>query len=80
MQKFSLNINSIRALRYSIIFIYENTQSLYIDFWDVDAKKLDPQNKPYFIINRLLDKGNIEAVKWVRKIIQKVKSRKHSHT
>lgn len=36
-------------------------------FWDVDVNKLDLEKKPYFVINRLLDKGNAEAVKWVRK-------------
>lgn len=41
-------------------------KSLHRFFWDVDVKKLDPQNKPYFIISRLLDKGNIEAAQWVR--------------
>lgn len=41
-------------------------KSLHRFFWDVDVKKLDPRNKPYFVINRLLDKGNVEAVKWVR--------------
>ena len=44
-------------------------------FWDVDVKKLDPSEKPYFVIQRLLDKGDVEAVRWVRgnfsdKIIQ----------
>lgn len=33
-------------------------------FWDVDVKKLDPKKKPYFVINRLLDKGDIRAVRW----------------
>ncbi len=42
-------------------------KSLHRFFWDVDVKKLDPEKKPYFVINRLLDKGNVEAVKWVRK-------------
>jgi hypothetical protein len=42
-------------------------KSLHKYFWDVDVEKLDPNNKPYFVINRLLDKGNVEAVKWVRK-------------
>ena len=41
-------------------------KSLHKYFWDVDIKKLDPDKKPYFVINRLLDKGNVEAVKWVR--------------
>lgn len=36
-------------------------------FWDVDVKKLNPQEKPYFVINRLLDKGNLEAAQWVKK-------------
>ena len=42
-------------------------KSLHKYFWDVNIKKLDPQKKPYFVINRLLDKGNLEAVRWVRK-------------
>ena len=40
--------------------------SLHRFFWDINIKKLDPKNKPHFVINRLLDKGNVEAVKWVR--------------
>ncbi len=35
-------------------------------FWDVNVKKLNPQEKPYFVISRLLDKGSVEAVRWVR--------------
>lgn len=42
-------------------------KSLYYYFWDVDVKKLDPEKYPYFVIARLLDKGNIKAVRWVRK-------------
>lgn len=41
-------------------------KSLSQYFWDVDIDKLDPQKKPYFIISRLLDRGNLEAVRWVR--------------
>ena len=41
-------------------------KSLHKYFWDVDVKKLDPQNKPYFVINRLLDKGDLKAARWVR--------------
>ena len=41
--------------------------SLHFFFWDCDAKKLNPGKKPYFVINRLLDKGNLEAVRWVRR-------------
>ncbi|OGG15859.1 hypothetical protein A3D78_02845 [Candidatus Gottesmanbacteria bacterium RIFCSPHIGHO2_02_FULL_39_14] len=41
--------------------------SLYFFFWDVEAKKLDPSKHPHYVINRLLDKGNLEAVRWVRR-------------
>ena len=39
----------------------------YFFFWDIDPNKLDPSKKPYYVINRLLDKGNLEAVRWVRR-------------
>jgi len=42
-------------------------KSLHKFFWDVDVEKLDPKEKKYFVISRLLDKGDVEAVKWVRK-------------
>lgn len=42
-------------------------ESLYKFFWDVNAQKVNPREKPYFVIQRLLDKGDIEGVKWVRK-------------
>lgn len=41
-------------------------ESLYKFFWDVDPKKVNPQEKPYFVIQRLLDKGDLEAVRWAR--------------
>ena len=41
-------------------------KSLHQYFWDVDIKKLDPEKKPYFVISRLLNKGNVEAIKWVK--------------
>ncbi len=34
-------------------------------FWDIDASKLNPREKPHYVINRLLDKGNLAAVRWV---------------
>lgn len=34
-------------------------------FWDIDATKLDPSEYPLYVINRLLDKGNLEAARWV---------------
>lgn len=41
--------------------------SFYQFFWDVDPKKVDPSKSPYYVINRLLDKGNLEAARWVRR-------------
>lgn len=35
-------------------------------FWDVEVKKLDPAKNPFFVIQRLLDKGDKTAVNWVR--------------
>ncbi len=34
-------------------------------FWDVDVKKLNPSQKPYFVIQRLLDWNNFGAARWV---------------
>ncbi|MBI3577374.1 hypothetical protein HY086_05040 [Candidatus Gottesmanbacteria bacterium] len=39
--------------------------SLYTFFWDVNPANVNPLEKPYFVINRLLDKGNVEAARWV---------------
>lgn len=36
-------------------------------FWDVDFDKVDLDCLQYFIIGRLLDWGNIRAVKWLLK-------------
>ena len=41
-------------------------KSLYKFFWDVNPQKVNPREKPYFVIQRLLDKGDTEAVRWVR--------------
>jgi len=35
-------------------------------FWDIDFESLDKSKKAYFIINRIFEKGDIEAVKWAR--------------
>ncbi|MEK7166230.1 MAG: hypothetical protein AAB874_05485 [Patescibacteria group bacterium] len=43
----------------------------YKFFWDVDAQKLNPQEKSYYVINRLLDKGDLEAARWVLKTFSK---------
>lgn len=39
--------------------------SLYRFFWDVQAEKVNPSTHPQYVINRLLDKGDLGAVKWV---------------
>ncbi len=39
--------------------------SFYKFFWDVDAQKVNPGKNPYYVINRLLDKGDLEAARWV---------------
>ncbi len=39
--------------------------SLYRFFWDVDSAKVNPRTSPEYVINRLLDKGNLEAARWV---------------
>jgi len=36
-------------------------------FWDTDVSRLNPQDRPYYVIQRLLEIGNDEAVRWVRK-------------
>lgn len=42
-------------------------KSLYRYFWDVNVKKLNPSEKYMFVINRLLDKGNLDAARFVVK-------------
>ena len=33
-------------------------------FWDVDFENLDIEQRRYFILERVLDKGNTQAIKW----------------
>jgi len=40
-------------------------------FWDVQFETLSPKEKPYYVINRLLDKGDLEAARWVVKTFPK---------
>lgn len=42
-------------------------KEFYSLFWDVDVEKLDPSQKPFFVIQRMIDRGNTNSVKWVRK-------------
>jgi len=36
-------------------------------FWDVDFEKLDYENQSFYVIERLLNKGNLETVQWMTK-------------
>jgi hypothetical protein len=36
-------------------------------FWDVDAAKLNPQKRSQYVIQRLLEMGDVQAIRWLRK-------------
>lgn len=36
-------------------------------FWDVDANKLDPNKYSEYVIGRILEYGNPDAMKWIIK-------------
>jgi len=40
-------------------------QELAKYFWDVKPETVNPATHPYFVINRLLDKGGLDAARWV---------------
>lgn len=42
-------------------------KELYHMFWDVDPLKINPSKKPYFVIQRLLDRGGTREIRWVEK-------------
>lgn len=42
-------------------------QSFKSYFWDVDFNKLAPKKDANFILKRLLDRGNTQAILWVNK-------------
>lgn len=42
-------------------------KNLYQYFWEVDPKMVNPRKSPQYVINRLLDKGEVEAVRWTRR-------------
>lgn len=33
-------------------------------FWDVDFYKLDPQEYPEFVLKRVIDRGDTQALRW----------------
>lgn len=57
-----------------------NKANLAKYFWDVDIHKIDFENDYQYVINRLLDKGDLSAGSWVlknyssEKIIETLKS------
>lgn len=40
-------------------------QFLHKHFWEVDASKADIQKRAHYIIERLLEYGDVDAVKWM---------------
>ncbi|MBI2327143.1 hypothetical protein HYU92_02385 [Candidatus Curtissbacteria bacterium] len=40
-------------------------------FWDIDFKKLDPQKSESYIIERILEVGDVKAIRWVFKTFDK---------
>lgn len=34
-------------------------------FWDVDSNRIDPQKSAQYVIARLLDRGNDQAIRWL---------------
>ena len=59
-----------------------NNANLTKYFWDVDVTKIDFKNDYQYVINRLLDKGDLITATWVlnnypnNKIIETLKSRR----
>lgn len=55
---------------------------LYRYFWDVDPKTVNPRKYSKYVINRLLNEGGPEAVRWVQRnfpkeiIIETLKTRR----
>ncbi|MBI4067589.1 hypothetical protein HY407_04345 [Candidatus Gottesmanbacteria bacterium] len=41
-------------------------EQFYKYFWDIDVTTLDTSKNSLFIINRLLDKGDDAAIRWIR--------------
>ena len=41
-------------------------QQLHPFFWDVDPQSFEPLSYPEYTIGRILEKGNSEAVTWLR--------------
>ena len=46
-------------------------------FWEVNPEKLDTEAYPEYIIQRILEYGTLEGVKWVRKTFGDEKIKKY---
>lgn len=46
-------------------------QSLHRYFWDIEPNKLDAERYRYYVIRRILEYGNIEALSWLFKHYRK---------
>lgn len=42
-------------------------QELHRYFWDIDASKLNPAEHPKYVINRLMNIGDVPAIRWMRR-------------
>jgi|YelNatPaOPRAMG01_1025707.scaffolds.fasta_scaffold41291_3 hypothetical protein len=45
-------------------------------FWDVDFSSLDFEHNPDFVIARILEYGDMKAVRWMRKSVDEKKIKK----
>ncbi|HLD24298.1 hypothetical protein A2875_00205 [Candidatus Gottesmanbacteria bacterium RIFCSPHIGHO2_01_FULL_46_14] len=41
-------------------------REFYRYFWDVNAEKLNPAEHPKYVINRLMNIGNVPSIRWMR--------------
>lgn len=46
-------------------------QFLYTHFWEANPEKIDIRTQAYYIIERILEYGDTEAVQWMLKAYQK---------
>lgn len=40
-------------------------------FWDIDVKKFNFREKPQYVVQRLLEVGNLKAVRWLLRNFKK---------
>lgn len=44
-------------------------KKLYQYFWDVDPGKINLENRDYYVTERLLEWGDVEAIRWLNKSV-----------